>query len=66
MHLFSNALSAFCQVSGLASCQCGCGGSVTKIGMLVAAKGHNEMVSLFAFFSLSGTGNFDIDIAARS
>lgn len=34
MHLFPNALSALCQVSGLARSQCGCGGSVAEIGML--------------------------------
>lgn len=34
MHLFPNALSAFCQVLELAYRQQGCGGSVTEIGML--------------------------------
>lgn len=33
----------------------------------VVAKGRNERVSPFAFFSpLSGTGNLDIDVIARS
>lgn len=32
----------------------------------VVAKGYNERVSPFAFFSLSGTGNLDVDVIVRS
>lgn len=46
-----NALSAFCQVFGLACSQRGRGGSVTEIlECCVVAKGHNERLSPFAFF----------------
>lgn len=58
-HLFPKASSAFCQGWALAPSQRG-----TQPGIL--GKAYNEGASPFAFFSVSRTGDSDIDGLVRA